>query len=400
MPSRLYSVIGALRWLVLLLCVGIGLSPRRIEAHKGLVSPYNYAEHVLPIVRERCGGCHFPGGPAPMSLLSYADAQPWAQAIREQLISEAMPPWYGASSGLLGADAHLLSPRELDILLTWTNGGTPSGPATRPTSNGNVGGEWLLGTPDLIVSMATAHVVAAGIAEEWREFILPLSVTETKWVKSVDFLPGTRSMVREATVRIEGGTALSVWLPGENPQFTDGTAFKLEPGRRLLLQVRYKKNYEDTNIAVKDQSRLGLYFTPRPTSGVESETSVFEDTGSDSTPTGTADRLDRTTHVLALRPIIDRVYSSVEIAAVYPTGKRARLLLLHSPRPDWPRRYWLEQPIELPRGSRITVTTTPPIETAGPSRGSSKGMRRVPVELVSNAVKGEVEPRSESHPKI
>src|SRR4051812_10852830 len=64
----------------------------RAGAHKGMVSPYNYNEHVYPILHNRCGGCHFDDGPTPMSLLDYDSAMQWAEPIREQLISESMPP--------------------------------------------------------------------------------------------------------------------------------------------------------------------------------------------------------------------------------------------------------------------------------------------------------------------
>ena len=49
------------------------------EAHKAITSPYNYNDHVFPILRDRCSRCHFPDGPAPMSLLTYNDTLPWAE---------------------------------------------------------------------------------------------------------------------------------------------------------------------------------------------------------------------------------------------------------------------------------------------------------------------------------
>ena len=72
----------------------VALGAPRTEAHKGITSKYNYNEHVFPILRERCGGCHYAGGPAPMSLVDYIQAVPWAESIRESLIAQKMPPWY------------------------------------------------------------------------------------------------------------------------------------------------------------------------------------------------------------------------------------------------------------------------------------------------------------------
>ena len=97
------------------------------EAHKPVTSPYNYNNHVFPIIRNRCGRCHYPGGPTPMSLLTYSDALPWAESMREQLVSEAMPPWYADPIGPAVKGGHTITPRELDILVTWATGGSPRG---------------------------------------------------------------------------------------------------------------------------------------------------------------------------------------------------------------------------------------------------------------------------------
>src|SRR5690348_4961313 len=102
-----------------------------IEAHKGMKSPYTYNDQVFPILRDRCGACHFEGGPTPMSLLSYDAAFPWAEAIREQLVRERMPPSYADPRGPATRDVCTLSPRELDVLLTWASGGAPEGDVSR-----------------------------------------------------------------------------------------------------------------------------------------------------------------------------------------------------------------------------------------------------------------------------
>jgi hypothetical protein len=60
--------------------------------------------------------------------------------------------------------------------------------------------------------------------------------------------------------------------------------------------------------------------------------------------------------VLALRPSLDQPYASVDVQALLPTGKHVPLLLMRAPRPEWPRRYWLAEPIELPQGTTVEVT--------------------------------------------
>src|SRR5712691_10529845 len=48
---------------------------------------------VAPILQRSCQTCHRPGSIAPMSLLTYEDARPWARAIKQRTSLREMPPW-------------------------------------------------------------------------------------------------------------------------------------------------------------------------------------------------------------------------------------------------------------------------------------------------------------------
>jgi len=49
----------------------------------------------------------------------------------------------------------------------------------------------------------------------------------------------------------------------------------------------------------------------------------------------------------------------MDIEAITPSGGHMVLLRLRGPRPQWFRRYWLQDPVELPSGSEIKATVTP-----------------------------------------
>ena len=49
---------------------------------------------VVPILQKNCQTCHRPGQIAPMSLLTYKDARPWARAIKNAVVARTMPPWF------------------------------------------------------------------------------------------------------------------------------------------------------------------------------------------------------------------------------------------------------------------------------------------------------------------
>src|ERR1051326_3230206 len=53
-----------------------------------------FNKDVLPIFQKRCQSCHHEGTVAPMSLMTYKDARPWARAIKERVLMRDMPPWH------------------------------------------------------------------------------------------------------------------------------------------------------------------------------------------------------------------------------------------------------------------------------------------------------------------
>ena len=52
-----------------------------------------FAKDVAPIFYSKCVECHRPTMFAPMSLVKYEDARPWARSIRNRVATRTMPPW-------------------------------------------------------------------------------------------------------------------------------------------------------------------------------------------------------------------------------------------------------------------------------------------------------------------
>ncbi len=75
----------------------LGFAALGIAAAASSNPPVTFSKDVAPILQNRCQGCHRPGEAAPMSLLTYSEARPWAKAIREAVLLKRMPPWYGSS---------------------------------------------------------------------------------------------------------------------------------------------------------------------------------------------------------------------------------------------------------------------------------------------------------------
>ena len=98
------------------------------------VASPTFTRDVAPIFYKKCVGCHRPAELAPMSLLEYKTARPWAKAIRAAVLTRKMPPWFADPSyGEFANDARL-SEQEIDTLRAWVDDGAPEGnPRDLPT---------------------------------------------------------------------------------------------------------------------------------------------------------------------------------------------------------------------------------------------------------------------------
>ena len=340
----------------------------RGAAHKPITSPYSYNDDVFPILRDHCGRCHVSGGVAPMSLMTHAEAVPWGESIRTEILAGHMPPGAVDEAPSRFRNAPGLSPREMNLLLTWVTGGTPIGSAEKDPAPVARDSSWRLGPPDLALPLPTEFVVPEDVRERASEFIVPTGTTERRWVRAVDLLPGTAAMVRAATIAVRSPASsgsgvtnervLAAWLPGDEPIAPpDGFAFELPAAAELVVRVLYRKTWEYERKELRDRSTVGVYFAPASATVVESLKLA-----PDYTAVATEERfsfrrvLTEDVRALAVYPEAGLNNTSVRVVALRPDGTRANLIAFH-PRPDWARRYWFREPIPLPRGTTIEVTT-------------------------------------------
>jgi hypothetical protein len=356
------------------LCVGLvvlaaALATERGEAHKAVTSKYTYNDDVFPILRDRCGRCHVPGGVAPMSLMTYDDAFPWGESIRAELIAAHMPPWNADGGFGELKHAHSLSPNELDVVLTWVTGGNPRGSLDQKLPAVTLVNDWPMGTPDLALPLPE-YAMPADPMEETKEFTIAASTTEARWVRAVDLLPGTPAIVRSAVIYVQGAAAppgvpapeqvLARWVPGQDPEPLDsGAAYRLPAGAQLGVRIHYKKTWSYESKPMTDRSAVGVYFAQASTA---QEVYALPLTSPALPAADAANRsitfsqtIDSDLQALALSPEQVPANITLQVQAVLPNGTRAPMIRLNT-RADWARRYWFERPLALPRGSRIEVT--------------------------------------------
>src|SRR5215831_19664923 len=90
-------------------------------------STVTFTKDVAPIIYKNCAECHRPGEIAPMSLMSYQEARPWAKAIRERVTDRSMPPWSADPKHGEWANDARLSQKEIEDIVAWVNAGAPKG---------------------------------------------------------------------------------------------------------------------------------------------------------------------------------------------------------------------------------------------------------------------------------
>jgi hypothetical protein len=333
---------------------------QRGEAHKPITSKYTYNDDVFPILKARCARCHVAGGIAPMSLMTYEEAFPWAESIRAELVAAHMPP--AAADDGFGdiRRGHALSPKEIDVLLTWASGGNPRGAIDQKLPAVALTNDWALGPPDAVLPLPSDVTIAADSMEEIRDFTVPAGNREAHWIRAVDVRPGNPAIVRAALVTLKGSPdhVLARWLPGQDPEpLAAGAAFRLPAGAELAVRIRYKKTWSYEGKAMTDRSSVGLYFAPdaqpREVSALElTPQTVPSEKGRRFT---FAQPLAQDVQALAIdaAQLPDDV--SLQVEAVSAEGVRTPLLRFVT-RADWARRYWLAKPLTLARGSRIEVS--------------------------------------------
>lgn len=346
-------------------------------AHKPITSPFTFYEDVLPITRDKCGQCHAPEGIAPMSLLTPESAVPWGESMKLELVAGHMPPW----GSLAPADRFVARPRltarELNVLLTWAAGGTPSGDPAKAGDQGPPLARWPMGPPDAVLPLPETSLPPETAATT-RNLVLPLDYGGRQLV-AVDLLPGTTSVVRSARVSIGArledpgdDRVLALWTPGDAPvRMPTGSGWTIASSSNLRVRISYRKRWDREREPVTDRSQVGLYFAAAP--GPREAGALRLRAGRPDTPTS-----DRVTgqvsssaagRIVAIYPEPALAGAAVHVDTIAGDGTRARLASF-SARAGWERRYWLVEPLDLAPGSRLEVTARWPGPTAAVAEGT------------------------------
>ena len=231
-----------------------------------------FTKDVAPIFQKSCQNCHRPGSIAPMSLLTYEDARPWARSIRQRVEARQMPPWHvDRTVGIRQfKDDPSLTDQEIATLVAWVAAGAPRGnPADLPPPRQfDDADRWHIGKPDLIVPMPKAFTVKTEADDWWGIFEADSGLKEDRYIKAVEAKPspGARRVVHHSVETLvyddgsSGGGTLVEYAVGKNGDiFPDGSGKLMKAGAK----VRFNMHYHAIGEPVTDRTEVGIVFYPK-----------------------------------------------------------------------------------------------------------------------------------------
>jgi mono/diheme cytochrome c family protein len=379
-------------------------------------TPVTFTKDVAPILYKNCVSCHRDGEMAPMSLVTYKDARPWAKSIRRNVVEHVMPPWHADPAHSRFSNARGLSQAEIDTIVAWVDRGAPQGKESDLPPAPTYPDGWDIGIPDAVYEMPEEFDIPADGVVEYQYFTVQPNFTEDRWVQAAEIRAGNRELVHHVIVFVDEpggspsrapgiqmipstparsadastpaaasaaatpsvpatsstpaasaaprrqarplGRLLVGQAPGARPAvFPLGSAKRIKAGSTLTFQMHYTPN----GAAGKDRTRVGLIFAKQPpaseirTVGVMNTRFVI--------PAGDANHqvlskaeFTEDAKIWSFFPHMHVRGKSFEYRIVRPDGSSQ--VLLSVPRYDfnWQGEYVLAEPISVTKGTRLECT--------------------------------------------
>jgi copper type II ascorbate-dependent monooxygenase-like protein len=196
---------------------------------------------VAPIFFERCAACHQPDDIAPFSVLDYADALPYKDAIRQKVAAREMPPWHADPHYGDFVNVARLSQQEIDTIVNWVTQGAKEGdPKDLPELPKNITG-LQIGKPDYVLAMTQEYTVQARSPDAYVYVTFPTKFKEDKWVQAAEIVPGNKRIVHHVIAHVllpESQSGVAKRLGGEFPQAdADPSSFFIKQGSLSRMKM-------------------------------------------------------------------------------------------------------------------------------------------------------------------
>jgi len=385
-----------------ILAAALGIGTGTAGSVSSVPKNVTFTEHVAPILFNNCVRCHRPGEAAPFPLLNYQDAKKHARQIADVTQSRFMPPWHAGHGYIEFSNERRITDEQIALLGAWAQQGAKEGdPAKLPALPKFTEG-WQLGKPDLILKMPEPFEVAAEGRDIYWNFVLPLHLTEDKWVRAVEFRPQARKVVHHSLFFLDTtGTgrkydaadpkpgyngnrsnrqfeSLGGWAVGGEPlMLPEELAYRFPTNGDIVLQT----HFHPSGKVEYETSMVGVYFADKPPtrkftsvqlppafgrlSGLNIPAGVSNYTVKDSFTTP----IDLEAIVVA--PHAHLLAKTFLLTATLPNGKQQTLLKIDDWDFNWQEECAYKNRVRLPRGTRLDGAITYDNSAANPNNPHS-----------------------------
>ena len=338
------------------------------------VETVTWAEHVAPVVYEKCVACHRPGQVAPMSLLTYDQARPWGKAIARAAHDRTMPPWFANPEHGKFVEDPRLSDTQIDVLTRWASSGMASGDLSRAPQPPAFSSEWRIGEPDATFT-AEPYQVGDDVEDHYQWLKVENPIDQERWIKAIEIRPGFPEVVHHqltylgppgATIEeVQGAGRLDLsfvggWGPGVAPlAFPDGYGMRMPANSTLFFQMHYHKT-PGPGTGGTDQTKIGLEFYDQQPENVM-ETLWLVDPALNIPPGEASYKstswldLEHDAILFDYTPHMHLRGKSMVFTAEYKNGEKEVLLDVPGYDFDWQLSYTPTEPKILPAGTRLGV---------------------------------------------
>jgi Flp pilus assembly protein TadD/mono/diheme cytochrome c family protein len=385
--------VAALSLAIVLRLGGVSiLKPEPGEEVRAAEAPVTFTRQIAPIVYKNCVTCHHPGGAGPFSLLTYEDVARRGKLIQTVTQSRYMPPWLPEPGFGDFAESRRLPDADVALIKTWVESGMPQGDLVDLPKAPVFSGEWQLGPPDLILKADSPLLIPASGTDLFHNFILPVPISETKYIRAIEIKPGTPQVVHHANVLIDrtaslrrahpkdwkrgvDGMEITVpsgdsfdpdshflfWKP-DTPALVEpaGMPWRLDAGNDLILNMHLKPTGKPEMV----DATIGLYFTDKPPTAHPMLLQLEHD-GALDIPANDGKfvvedelKLPVDVQVLGVYPHAHYLGKEMEGYAILPDGNKKWLVLIRDWDIDRQSVYRFATPLYLPAGSVLHMRYT------------------------------------------
>ncbi len=296
-----------------------------------------------------------------------------------------MPPWRAEPGFGEFIGERRLSVDQIAVIQRWVTEGTIEGTAADLPPMPQWPQGWQLGQPDLVLRMAPPYTLGPEGKDMYRNFVMPVPGSATRYVQAVEFLPGNRSVHHVRLLLDQQGQSrrlddedaepgfggmrvpakfprghMLTWVPGKvaAPE-PEGLPWILEPETDLVLQIHMQRTGKSELL----QPSVGLYFTNKPPTRAAFMIGLLSQLidippGESNYVVERTFKLPVEVQLLAVLPHLHYLGKEVQAFALLPDGTRKWLLFIQHWDFNWQSEYRYAQPVVLPKETVLTMRYT------------------------------------------